>query len=135
MALCGFNQQMLDGEQDFAEGLWRQLLIRSETENKSLVDTLKLEIDEMEQFERFLRTNKDIEQVEDILGIVYFARSLYRQCLIGGGTEEVYKANVLKSVDRQYQMDQYYYEELRPNLGPIDGLKKLAVYLENHPLS
>lgn len=126
---------MLDGEQDFATGLWKQLLIRSKTEKKSLVDTLKLEIDEMEKFEKFLRENKEPHQIEDILGIVYLARSLYRQCLIGGATKEAYDSNVAKSIHRQYKMDNYYYEELRPNFGPINGLKRLAKWLVSNPLS
>jgi hypothetical protein len=90
MALCGFNKKMLSAEQDFADGLWDQLVKRSKEESLSIVDTLKLEIDEMDQFENDLRSLEDVQRVEDVIGIVYFARALYRNCFNNGGSKEVY---------------------------------------------
>lgn len=135
MALCGYNKDMLDGEKTFAGGLWFQALKRSTEEQKSLAETLRLEIEEMEEFETFLRDTKVIEEIEDVLGIVYFARSLYRQCLKAGATEEAYKKIVTFSINRQFEMDRHYYGELRPTFGPIEGLRKLAQWLTERPLS
>lgn len=135
MGLCGYNKQMLEGEAEFGGGLWVQLEKRSKEERKSLIETLQLEIEEMENFEKFLRESGDIEQIEDVLGIVYFARSLYRQCLKAGGTKEAYEKNASKSIDRQFEMDKHYYGVLRPLHGPVKGLQELAVWLQEHPLS
>lgn len=134
MAICGFNQEMLNAEEQFAGGLWTQLLNRADEEQKSLTQTLQIEIDEMNQFEEFLRATSSPEEVDDVLGIVLFARSLYRQCLKAGGTHEAYIRLTSASVQRQFEMDDYYYKILRPKHGPIVGLEKLAEYLEERPL-
>jgi hypothetical protein len=132
MPMCGFNQKMLEGLSLFAEGLFDQAIKRSNEDSLSLEESLKQEILEMDIFREILDSKGERFQV--LKGLTLIAQDMYKQGL--GGTHEEIKEHFFEAAAQErdfcVKLDNEYYENLRPNFGPIKALHKLSRWLDEN---
>ena len=125
MALCGFNQKMLEGIKDFHQGLVDHGIVdRAKLRSKTSNEIIENEIGDMDAFLRETYNIKDDNVREVLENLTKYARSFY--LLIQKlGLEK--SSKIIKSLNEVYfEMDRKYYSELE---GKEDAMKKLAKHL------
>jgi hypothetical protein len=130
MPLCGFNDKMLKGLELFAEGLWEQAEKRSEEDKISIEESLKQEIKEMDIFKEIL-AKKNPEKVQGLHGIALLAQVLYGHALGSDSHKESYDQGIVRELNFFQNVDAKYYDELRPQFGPEDALRKLGEIIDS----
>lgn len=132
MPLCGFNEKMLNGLSLFAEGLFEQAIKRSEEDQLSLEDSLKQEISEMDIFREILASKG--ERLQVLTGITLIAQGMYREGLdkIPDRIKEKFFSAVEKEKEFCVGLDTEYYDNLRPQYGPIQALHKLSPWIDTN---
>ena len=132
MALCGFNEKMLDGLHLFGEGLYDQAEIRTGLDNASLRQVFENEIEEMKYFLETL-SDKDPIKYQSLVAITNLAQALYRN---GQGLDEPKNAYLIaldQTIDCCMAMDEKYYNELRPKASnPKIALGQLGDWTDKH---
>lgn len=132
MPLCGFNEKMLTGLSLFAEGLFDQAIKRSKEDNLSLEDSLKQEISEMDIFREILSAKG--EKLQVLNGITLIAQGMYRDGL--AKLPDEIRERFFHAVEKEKQfcvnLDNEYYENLRPEFGPIEALQKLSPWIDEN---
>ncbi len=126
MALCGFNEKMLQGLTAFNEGLVEHgLKHRSEKNGETIDQAIKREISDM------ARLLSEIHRIDDspkrILteGLVKYAMGFY--LIMRANNIEDYKEVIGKIGEYFRFMDDKYYSELE---GKADDMKELAELLD-----
>ena len=127
MPLCGFNEKMLKGLQEFNEGLIEHgLLYRSQLNNETTEQAIKREISDM------TRLLLEINKIEDAAkrtiteGIVKYAMGFY--LIMRTKNINEYKENVKKIGEYFHFMDDKYYGELE---GRSDDMTELLRLLDH----
>lgn len=140
MALCGFNQQMLDGLKEFSDGLFMQLLKRAKEDNLSIEESLRQELSEMDTFAQVLEGSN--QEVTVMKGITLLAQGLYKQSFVEGGDNSRdavalrYKRISEEEIEFCRALDEEYYGSLRPNAdNPHVALQLLAPWIEKYKAS
>lgn len=131
MPLCGFNEKMLAGLSIFAEGLFDQALKRAKEDKVSLEQSLKQEIHEMNIFREIL-DSKGENELQVLRGITLLSQDLYRQSLASSASEirEKFFNAVQEEKEFCIELDNEYYDNLRPRFGPEEALHKLSPWLD-----
>lgn len=125
MALCGFNEKMLEGLTAFHEGLVEHGIIeRSKKKNQSLEKTIENELNDMKRFIKEIPKieNPEIREVTDSL--TKYANAFYK--LIQKTGINNYKDTIKFLNNFYFKMDEKFYNELE---GKPDDMKQLALYL------
>ena len=125
MALCGFNQKMLEGLAAFSEGLVEHGLEYRCKENKETIEQgIKREISDMARLIPELNRIDDAAKRILTEGIVKYAQGFYmvmRKTGIGN-----YKEDISRMMDYFKSMDSKYYDELE---GQPEDMRDLAHHL------
>ncbi len=125
MALCGFNEKMLEGLKLFHNGLVEHGIIeRSKKKNQTVGETMNKEIEDMGRFQKELSTIEDSEIRELIRTLTEYACAFYK--LIQREGIENYEKLIEKINNLYFEMDDKFYSELE---GKPDDMKQLAIYL------
>lgn len=126
MALCGFNEKMLQGLKSFNEGLVEHgLQFRSEKNGESIDQAIKREIADM------ARLLEEIFRIDDVPkrvlteGLVKYAMGFY--LIMRKNDIKDYKEVIDKISDYFFFMDDKYYNELE---GKAEDMKELAEFLD-----
>jgi len=127
MAICGFNEKMLNGVKNLHEGLVDHGIIdRSKLKNKTTDEIIENELRDMDNFLKEIHNIKNPETREIIENLTKYARSFYVLIKKFGLKES---SNIIKSLNEIYfEMDRKYYSELE---GKKDAMKKLVEHLDN----
>jgi len=130
MALCGFNQEMLEGISGFHKGLVEHgILDRSKKKNQTTEKTINKELDDMKDFLQETHRIKEPELRELTEALASYACAYYKYIQKNG--VENYK-EIIKFLNNFYfSMDDKYYSELE---GKPEAMKKLALYLNGFKL-
>ena len=125
MALCGFNQKMIEGLGGFHEGLIEHGIIdRSKKKNKTTDQVIKNDLNDMDRFLKEMNRIKDPEIREITRALTEYARAFYK--FIDKKGFDNY-AKIMKFLtDYYFKMDKKFYSELE---GKPDDMKQLAEYL------
>lgn len=131
MALCGFNEKMLEGLVAFTEGLVEHGLIhRSEKNGETVDQAIKREISDM------ARLLSEIHRIDDSAkrtlteGLVKYAMGFYM--VMRANRVEDYK-EVVSNIGEYFRfMDEKYYTELE---GKPNDMEELAESLDSKKLS
>ena len=125
MAICGFNEKMLEGLTAFSEGLVEHGLKDRCEKNKETIDQgIKREISDMTRLLFEIHRIDDSSKRIITEGIVKYAQGIY---LIMRKKEiKDYKGVIGKIMDYFKSMDSKFYSELE---GKPDDMKQLALYL------
>ena len=130
MALCGFNEKMLEGLTAFNEGLVEYGLIeRSDKNNETLDQAIKREISDMTRLS--LETDKIEDGAKRVLteGIIKYAMGFYL-IMRSKGVENIAKnyKQIIGEINEYFNsMDNKFYSELE---GKPDDMKQLVQYLD-----
>lgn len=126
MALCGFNEKMLNGLTAFNEGLVEHgLKFRSEKNGETIDQAIKREISDM------ARLLAEIHRIDDsgkriiTEGLVKYAMGFY--LVMRENDLKSYKEVIEKIGEYFHFMDEKYYNELE---GQHDDMKQLAEFLD-----
>ncbi len=126
MAMCGFNQKMLEGLTALSEGLVEHgLKDRSEKNNETIEQGIKREISDMTRLLEELPRIDDSAKRIMTEGIVRYAQGFY--LIMRKNNVENYKEVIGKIMDYFFFMDNKYYSELE---GKPDDMKDLAKLLD-----
>ncbi|PIN89955.1 hypothetical protein COU60_02580 [Candidatus Pacearchaeota archaeon CG10_big_fil_rev_8_21_14_0_10_34_76] len=125
MPLCGFNQKMLDGLDNFQKGLVEHGIIhRSNIKKQDFEKTIHKELDDMKRFQDEIPNIKDSEIREITKALTDYACAFYK-LVKKNGIEDYEKT--IKFLNKFYfEMDEKYYSELE---GDAEDMKKLVVHL------
>ena len=125
MALCGFNQKMLEGLAAFSEGLVEHgLEYRCKKNGETIAQGIKREISDMARLIPELNRIDDAAKRILTEGIVKYAQGFYmvmRKTGIGN-----YKEDISRMMDYFRSMDSKYYDELE---GQPEDMRDLAHHL------
>ncbi|MFH1801990.1 MAG: hypothetical protein ABH864_00900 [archaeon] len=125
MALCGFNQKMLDGLDGFQSGLVEHgILDRSKKKSQSFDETLSRELEDMGRFRKEMHLIGDPELRELTEALTNYACAFYK--LVGKKGIENYGETIQFLNKFFWEMDDKYYSELE---GKPDDMKLLAIHL------
>ncbi|MBS3099159.1 hypothetical protein J4462_03025 [Candidatus Pacearchaeota archaeon] len=125
MALCGFNQEMLEGLSGFYKGLVEHgILERSKKKKQATETTINKELEDMNDFLRETRRIEDPEIKDLTEALTKHALSYYKFVQKKGVKN--YKEIIQFLNDYYFAMDDKYYSELE---GKPEAMKKLAIYL------
>src|SRR3989344_5638247 len=125
MALCGFNQEMLEGLSGFYKGLVEHgILERSKKKKQATETTINKELEDMNDFLRETRRIEDPEIKDLTEALTKHALSYYKFVQKKGVKN--YKEIIQFLNDYYFAMDDKYYSELG---GKPEAMKKLAIYL------
>lgn len=125
MPLCGFNQKMVDGLQDFESGLVEHGIInRSKKKNQTFEHTIKKELEDMSRFMKEIPRIEDPHMRELTEALVKYACAFYK--LVNKNGIENYKGTISFLNKFFFEMDNKYYSELE---GQPEDMKQLALYL------
>ena len=125
MALCGFNQEMMNGLAGFHNGLVDHgILERSKKKSQSTRFTIQKELADMKEFLEHTHqiTNPEIRDLTQ--NLAKYACAFYK--LVEKKGVENYKQIITFLSDYYFNMDNKYYSELE---GQKDAMKQLALYL------
>ena len=125
MALCGFNQNMLDGMKGFHKGLVEHGIVdRAKLKNKTTKEIIENELKDMDAFLKETHNLKNREIRELIENLARYSKTFY-ELVDKLGLENYLK--IIKSLNKIYfEMDRKYYDELE---GKEDAMKKLVNHL------
>ena len=125
MALCGFNQNMLDGMKGFHKGLVEHGIVdRAKLKNKTTKEIIENELKDMDAFLKETHNLKNREIRELIENLARYSKTFY-ELVDKLGLENYLK--IIKSLNKIYfEMDRRYYKELE---GKKDDMKKLVEHL------
>ena len=129
MPLCGFNQKMIDALRLFGEGLYVQAEKRAKEDKLSVPEALDQEIDEMDTFLKILG-EKDPLKVQAIVGITKIARAMYVGAQGSNNPHQAFNETLENLLAFLIQMDNEYYERLRPSAGPKTALHRLGAWID-----
>ena len=125
MALCGFNEKMLQGISGLQEGLVEHgIVARSKKKGKTYEETLQKELDDMSRFMKEIRRIEDPELRELTEALTKYACAFYK--LVNKRGINNYKKTIQFLNKFFWEMDNKYYTELE---GKPEDMKKLALYL------
>jgi RNA processing factor Prp31 len=127
MPLCGFNQKMIEGLEDFHEELVEHgILGRSTRKNQSIDTTIKNELNDMKRFIGEMNSIKDPKVRSIVRNLAKYANSFYE--LVNDRGIDNYK-NTIRNISTLYfEMDKKFYGDLE---GKSHDMKQLAQYLNN----
>ncbi len=124
MAMCGFNQKMLEGLTALSEGLVEHgLKDRSEKNNETIEQGIKREISDMTRLLEELPRIDDSAKRIMTEGIVRYAQGFY--LIMRKNNVENYKEVIGKIMDYFFFMDNKYYSELEGKPNDMRDLAKL----------
>ena len=131
MPLCGFNEKMLEGNNNFNEGLVEHgLVYRGKLNEETLEQGIRREISDMARLQPELYRITNAPKRIITQGITTYATGFYlvmRQKGLADNPEK-YKA-MIKGVSEYFRaMDEKYYSELE---GKEDDMQQLAEFLNN----
>lgn len=127
MAMCGFNQEMLEGLYGFQSGLVEHGIIdRSKKKSQSHEETLKKELDDMARFQKEIHRIKDPELREITEMLTKYACAFYK--LVNKRGINNYKKTIQALNKFFWEMDNKYYTEFE---GKSEDMKRLAEYLND----
>lgn len=131
MALCGFNQKMLEGLISLSEGLVEHgLKYRCEKNKETIEQGIKREISDMARLIPELHRIDDTAKRILTEGIVKYAQGFY-MIMRKTGIKN-YKEGIGKISEYFESMDKKYYDELE---GKPEDMKQLAQYLNKINIS
>lgn len=131
MALCGFNEKMLEGNNNFNEGLVEHgLVYRGKLNNETIEQGIRREISDMTRLNHEMHYIQDAPKRVITQGIVTYAQGFYLVMRQKGLADNpaAYK-EMINGVSQYFKkMDEKYYGELegRPN-----DMQELAQYLNS----
>ena len=125
MALCGFNQKMLEGLIAFQEGLVEHGLIeRARKRGQPVNETLQREITDMDRFLGETSNLADPEVRELTEAITKYAKAVYKVVSKNGINNY---QQTIRALNHFYvEMDRKFYEDLE---GQPDDMKQLVRHL------
>ena len=127
MALCGFNQKMIQGLSGFQNGLVEHGIIdRSKKKKQSFDETMNKELSDMSRFRKEIYRIKDPELRELTEALTSYACAFYK--LIRKRGIKNYKSTIQFLNKFFWEMDDKYYSELE---GKPEDMKKLALHLNS----
>lgn len=130
MALCGFNDDMVEGLEGFHKGLVEHgILDRSKKKNQTTAKTISVELKDMKDFLGETHRINEPELRELTEALASYACAYYKYVRKKG--VENYKETIKFLNSFFYAMDDKYYSELE---GKPEAMKKLAVYLNEFKL-
>jgi len=125
MALCGFNQKMLEGLTSFHEGLVEHGLVEhSRIRNQTIDETLHRELDDMNRFLAETHRISNPQTREMIETLTSYTKAFYT--LMQEKDVDKYKEVIQRLSSVYFSMDSKYYSELE---GKPEDMKQLAEYL------
>ena len=125
MPFCGFNKKMIEGLDDFHEGLVEHGIIdRSKKKNQTTDQTIKKELSDMDRFLKEIHRIEDPDVRELTKTLAEYARAFYKFIDKKGFSNN---AKIMKFLtDFYFKMDNKFYSELE---GKPEDMKQLAEYL------
>ena len=115
--MCGFDEPMLRGLEEFYLGLERAVNIRADGD---LPAAIKKELDDIESFDTELRRLPDNVCREQLEGLVKLGRSLYngvlRRAASGEAYEDAFRNERQETTAMLKAVDDHYYGELESKL-------------------
>jgi len=127
MPLCGFNQEMLEGMDKFHKGLVEHGIIdRSKKKSQTTEQTIKIELEDMDNFLKETHNITDPEIRELTETLVIYASAYYKFVQKNGVNN--YKKVIQFLNNFYFSMDNKYYSELE---GKPEAMKQLALYLND----
>jgi hypothetical protein len=130
------QQTMASGLEEFAQGVAVQTEKRALDEHVRVREVPAIEIAELDQFRSSLENSRKKDELAGILGLTIFVRYLYAQIQeLMAKNPELSAANAFKTViDRtnhlMFEMEEYYYDDVRPKLGIKKAIAALGPFLE-----
>ena len=125
MALCGFNQQMIEGLDGFQTGLVEHGIIDlSKKKEQTFEKTIQRELEDMARFQKEMHTIEDPTIRELTEALTKYACAFYK--LIQKNGIKNYNKTIQFLNKYYFEMDNKFYTELE---GKPDDMKLLAEYL------
>ena len=125
MALCGFNEKMLEGIKTFLDGAIEYGIIdRAKSKGISVDEQVKNELNEISQWNYYSRNISDGPTQKQIEGLGLLVGGTFEKDQLRGFSN--YKTNHVSDAKLLKNIDDYFYNDLN---GDVKNMPKLFEYV------